>query len=749
MHGMIGKDVNGFHIVEKLGEGGMADVYKALDLKLDRHVAIKFLRSNPKDLKRSRQRFEIEAKALAKLRHPNIVSVLGYGEFEDQPYLVMEYVSGGTLKQRLGKPMPWSKATGLLSPIARALHYAHEKKIIHRDVKPSNILIAENGEPMLSDFGVAKILGAEETMDLTSTSVGVGTPYYMSPEQGRNKEVGPKSDVYSLGVVLYELVTGRKLFDADTPFAVLLKHIEDPIPNPRLAIKNLPAGVERLILKALSKDPRNRFEDMAEMAAALGGVPVSALRKPVVKLPIKNLLQLIGGVATLLLIVWLWSWVQQRADGAETLLIGDDVLFSDDFENELDNQKWRLYAPIDSSYISFSPTNGFQQVDVQTFSGDKDAGYTSIQAWPLTSITAIEARLSYDKPIDADWLAAGFGLYANDSTHIICDIKTQKNDNTLQCTIVNWNQSQSQTLFDGISIPAGKWVDVRLQIDRGPIKISLYVNDELVGSEYPAQPLLKYLSQPFRPYFNVGTTNLREAATIRYDHIIVSGTSASQIGAADGEDGEARATVHPQTSSKGSLYDDFGIGTPLEPFDSTLWKLSSWDPVSCEVEWTENYLVFSRSPERGDAGCAFEPIARGRELGNTTEVFEAKIGIGAECKEIDCQGFFGLTLGFRNGWLACTMVPSTRGSVSVEFNIHASSGRVLYHRERSVSSSQSHTIRLEINKANNKHLVSCFLDGTLLGYTTIGSPIDGGYFQMGWGQDAPAMFELDDVVLWP
>ncbi|MCW5873106.1 MAG: protein kinase [Anaerolineales bacterium] len=249
----------------------MAEVYKAIDVRLGREVAIKFLSPTAEDGDVSRQRFKLEVRSLARLSHPNIVSVLGYGEYEGRPYLVMEYVPGGTLKDKLGKPMRWETALALLAPIARALHYAHGKKIVHRDVKPSNILITEDGRPMLSDFGVAKLIGSEKTTALTATDMGIGTPHYMSPEQGRNQEIGPKSDVYSLGVVLYEMVTGKKPFQADTPIAILLKHIEDPIPNPRQVVKDLPEKIRRIILRALAKDPRGRFRDMAEMASALEG----------------------------------------------------------------------------------------------------------------------------------------------------------------------------------------------------------------------------------------------------------------------------------------------------------------------------------------------------------------------------------------------------------------------------------------------------------------------------------------------
>lgn len=181
----------------------------------------------------------------------------------------MEYVSGGTLKHKLGKPLPHMEAAALLAPIARALEYAHQHKIIHRDIKPSNILLTESGQPMLSDFGIAKMLEAEETMDLTGTGVGVGTPEYMSPEQGLGRAVDQRADNYSLGIVFYELVTGRKPYQADTPMAVVVKQIHDPLPRPKQFVKELPDTVERVILKALAKEPQDRFHDMGAFATAL------------------------------------------------------------------------------------------------------------------------------------------------------------------------------------------------------------------------------------------------------------------------------------------------------------------------------------------------------------------------------------------------------------------------------------------------------------------------------------------------
>jgi serine/threonine protein kinase len=268
----VGKDIGRYHIVEQLGQGGMATVFRAYDTRLEREVAIKFIRREEVGaayLDLLLKRFEREAKSLAQLSHPNIVKVYDYGDYEGVPYLVMEYLPGGTLKQRLGKRVPPAEAARLLAPVARALAYAHGEHLIHRDVKPANILITRSGEPMLTDFGIAKILESTRgSTALTSTGVGMGTPDYMAPEQWTN-DVTPLTDVYALGVVFFEMVTGRRPFSADTPAAVLIKQMQDPLPRPKALVPDLPDAVEQILFKALAKSPAERFQSMAAFAAAL------------------------------------------------------------------------------------------------------------------------------------------------------------------------------------------------------------------------------------------------------------------------------------------------------------------------------------------------------------------------------------------------------------------------------------------------------------------------------------------------
>jgi len=274
MSSLIGQSLGRYHILEQLGEGGMATVYKAYDTRLETDVAVKVIRTEnilPSTLERSLKRFEREAKALARLTHPNIVKVTDYGEYEGKPYLVMPYLPGGTLKQKLEKPIPWQEAARLLLPIARALDFAHRQNMIHRDVKPSNILITADGEPMLTDFGIAKILDLEETQDLTGTGMGIGTPEYMAPEQWTGK-TSTQSDQYALGVVLYEMLTGRKPYSADTPAAILLKQATEPLPRPSQYAREMPAKVEKLLLKTLAKNPADRYTSMGDFAAALNSM---------------------------------------------------------------------------------------------------------------------------------------------------------------------------------------------------------------------------------------------------------------------------------------------------------------------------------------------------------------------------------------------------------------------------------------------------------------------------------------------
>lgn len=290
MENIFGKKIGPYILLDLLGVGGMAKVYNAFDARIERNVAIKIILPSKHSSQVFQEQFEREARALANLTHTNIVKVLDYGIDQGQPYLVMEYIQGGTLKQALKQPLAWQKAAEILAPIARALDYVHGQKIVHRDIKPSNILIDEEDRPMLSDFGVVKLIEDEDENNKQAIGVGVGTPDYMSPEQGMGKETDFRADIYSLGVVFYELVTGTKPFTADTPMAVVIRHTTDEFPRPSEANKNIPDFVEHAILRAVQKDPRKRYANMGDFAhvlelIALGEQTPRKEIEPLVKIP--------------------------------------------------------------------------------------------------------------------------------------------------------------------------------------------------------------------------------------------------------------------------------------------------------------------------------------------------------------------------------------------------------------------------------------------------------------------------------
>ncbi len=256
-----------YRIVAPIGRGGMATVYKAHHPGLDRDVAIKVLPEFFAEDEGYRERFQQEARSVARLKHPNILNVFDFGQEHGITYLVLELVEGGTLAERLGRPMDLEDVVRILRPIASALDHAHAQGILHRDIKPSNILIHRDGTPVLADFGLAKM--ADSVRKLTATGMVLGTPEYMSPEQSSGGAIGPASDRYSFAVVAYEMLTGRVPFQADTPAAVLLSHINKAVPPTRELAGELSGHVEDALRKALAKAPLERFDSATQFVAAL------------------------------------------------------------------------------------------------------------------------------------------------------------------------------------------------------------------------------------------------------------------------------------------------------------------------------------------------------------------------------------------------------------------------------------------------------------------------------------------------
>lgn len=267
-----GENVGPYRIIEKLGQGGMATVYKAYHAGLDRYVALKILHPDLTGDPTFIARFQREARVIAKLEHPNIVPVHDFAEHDGYPYLVMKYIEGETLKARLARnPLTSSEINKIVEAVGSALTYAHQQGILHRDIKPSNVLIAKDGHIYLADFGLARIAQAT-TSTLTNDAI-LGTPQYISPEQAMGKSnLDERTDIYSFGVMLYEMTVGRVPFSADTPFSIIYDHIYSPLPLPRTLNPSVTERVERVLLKALAKEQDDRYKSVAEMVAAFKSI---------------------------------------------------------------------------------------------------------------------------------------------------------------------------------------------------------------------------------------------------------------------------------------------------------------------------------------------------------------------------------------------------------------------------------------------------------------------------------------------
>ena len=266
---LISKRIGNYEILEVIGHGGMATVYRARQITMDRIVALKVLPRQFVNDDTYLQRFHREVEIVARLEHRSIVPVHDYGEFDRQPYIVMRYMPGGSVDDLLAHgPLDSDKYLSIIEQIAPALDYAHSKNVLHRDLKPSNVLMDDGGGAYLTDFGIARILGEGHAPTITTQGV-VGTPSYMSPEQAQGLPLDARSDVYALGVMLFEMATGQRPFQSDTPYSIAVLQVTAPPPAPRSINRNVSIGVEQVIFRALKKKPEERFASATALAEAL------------------------------------------------------------------------------------------------------------------------------------------------------------------------------------------------------------------------------------------------------------------------------------------------------------------------------------------------------------------------------------------------------------------------------------------------------------------------------------------------
>ncbi len=266
MSALIGQTLDQYRLVEQVGQGGMATVYRAVDTRTQQEAAVKVLSPTIGSEKRFVRRFRREAGLVSRLSHPNIVPVISYGESHGYVYLAMPFIAGDTLQDRMShKRLSEADTVRWIVQVGAALEFAHRKGIIHRDVKPSNILIDSSGNALLTDFGLARVVEGSSTL---TGSLLMGTPAYVSPEQARGDRIDARADQYSVGVILYQLATGSLPFEGDTPMVTALKHIQEAVPLPRYTNPEITPEIEAVILKTLAKDPARRFASMHDLTRA-------------------------------------------------------------------------------------------------------------------------------------------------------------------------------------------------------------------------------------------------------------------------------------------------------------------------------------------------------------------------------------------------------------------------------------------------------------------------------------------------
>ncbi len=267
---LIGKEIDGrYEILEEIGKGGMAHVYKSRDKVLNRYVAVKVLKEDYNDDKEFVRRFNVEAQAAASLSNPHIVSIYDVGYVDGLHYIVMEYIEGKTLKEYIDEVgcIPWKQAAEYSIQICEGIEEAHNNSVVHRDIKPQNIIMTSDGVLKVTDFGIAKA-STQATMTMVNNNT-IGTAHYLSPEQARGGYTDKRTDIYSMGVVMYEMLTGQLPFDDESPVAIAIKHLQETATPVTQINKDVPKAFEEIVIKAMSKEQNSRYSSVSEMISDL------------------------------------------------------------------------------------------------------------------------------------------------------------------------------------------------------------------------------------------------------------------------------------------------------------------------------------------------------------------------------------------------------------------------------------------------------------------------------------------------
>ena len=506
MFDLIGKTVGPYRILEQIGAGGMATVYKAYQPNMDRYVAIKVLPIQLSKDPEFTKRFEREARAIARLEHAHILPVHDYGDQEGITYIAMRYIKAGTLKDRMSAGrLSLEEINRLIGQIGGALDYAHRMGVIHRDVKPANVLMDDQGDTYLSDFGLARMM--EPTQQITGSGVGLGTPAYMSPEQGQGIKVDHRSDIYSLGIILFEMLTGRVPYEAETPMAVVLKHITGDLPLPRTLNPNTPEAVERVILKALSKDPADRYQTAGEMVQALDAavrmarVDAQGQAVPGKVAPVKHdvlifmkiqrlwdqrwgkIMLVSGALAVVLLLGFLLIQLLPESINIFTSKGLYDDFSNPAFDGKFNEGLWVAYSTL--------PNTAQQQDGIMVLSNEVNSQETVTSLYAKQKLETsqgfyVESKMQLSSDRVGEYAEIGFGLRTTlkngEEVRYSCPI-SRSEPTQIWCEI--WGRTEgAEFTTDKKPTNFDTWHTVRIEVTP-EIIITFYIDGEKMGSYKP------------------------------------------------------------------------------------------------------------------------------------------------------------------------------------------------------------------------------------------------------------------------